>query len=180
MKGLIGSILVCLQALFAVSQTPSSLVNPVIKSQGGIFEVPFAVERPDPTLTYNIVIEVERESYKPDTINWALNNVARLLNLHSVGGIPAKNMQVVLAIHGGATYTAMSNEAYRAKYKVDNPNLKLYEELQAAGVKMFICSQSLINRRVDRSRLVPEVVPSTSMLTVLTTYQLKGFAVLKF
>lgn len=167
-------------ATFAIGGLAAQIVNPVIKSQGGIYEVPYAVERPDPNLVYNIVIDVERQSDKPDTINWALNNVARLLNLHSVGGVPMKNMNVVLAIHGGATFSTMSNEAYRAKYKVDNPNLKLFEELNAAGVKMFVCGQSLINRHVDRNRLVPEVKISVSMLTTLTTYELQGYAHLKF
>lgn len=155
-------------------------VNPVIKSQGGVFEIPNAAERPDPALVYNIVIEVERESTKPDTINWALNNVARLLNLHAVGGVPSRNMNVVIAIHGGATYTTMSNEAYREKYKVDNPNLELYRELEKAGVKMVVCGQSLVARKVDRTRLVSEVKVAVSMLTTLTTYQMKGYAVLKF
>lgn len=165
--------------LVGYSQAPQR-VNPVIKSQGGIFEIPFAVERPDPSMVYNIVVEVERESEKPDTINWALNNVARLLNLLSVGGVPASNVHLVVAIHGGAAYTSMNNEQYRAKYKVDNPNLKLYQELQAAGVNLFICGQSIINRKIDRNRLVPEVKPALSMLTTVTTYQLKGYAYLKF
>lgn len=173
------SVFFSLVMIVAQGQVPSR-VNPIIKSEGGIFEVPFAIEKPDPTLIYNIVIEVERESEKPDTINWALNNVARLLNLHSVGGVPSANMNVVLAIHGGATYTTMNNEQYRAKYKVDNPNLKLYQELQAAGVKMFVCGQSIINRKVDRSRIVPEVKPAVSMLTTLTTFQLRGYAYLRF
>lgn len=161
------------------AQTPQR-VNPVIKSEGGIFEIPFAVEKPDPGMVYNIIIEVERASEKPDTLNWALNNVARLLNLHSVGGVPPANMNVVVAIHGGAAYTTMNNEQYRAKYKMDNPNLKLYQELQAAGVKMFICGQSILARGIDRSRLVPEVKPAVSMLTTVTTYQLKGYAYLRF
>ena len=179
MKSLCILLMSSLVAFVSFGQAPSR-VNPVIKSQGGIFEVPYAVEKPDPTLTYSIVIEVERESDKPDTINWALNNVARLLNLHSVGGVAAKNMNVVLAIHGGATYTTMNNEAYRSKYKMDNPNLKLYEELQAAGVRIFVCGQSLINRKVDRTRLVPEVKVALSMLTTVTTYQTRGYAYLKF
>jgi len=170
-------LFVIAQVTFA--QSPKK-VNPVIKSQGGVFEVPFAVEKPDPSLTYNLVIEIERPSDKPDTINWALNNVARLLNLHAVGGVPPSRMNVVLAIHGGAAYTTMNNEQYRAKYKVDNPNLELYRELQAAGVKMFICGQSILVRNIDRDRLVPEVKPAVSMLTTLTTYQLRGYAYLKF
>jgi intracellular sulfur oxidation DsrE/DsrF family protein len=167
----------CLVASFGYSQ---SRVNPVIKSYGGVFEIPYAAEKPDPSMVYNIVIEVERESEKPDTINWALNNVARLLNLQAVGGVPAKNVNVVIAIHGGATYTTMNNEAYREKYKMDNPNLVLYKELERAGVKIVVCGQSLVARKVDRTRLVPEVKVAVSMLTTLTTYQMKGYAVLKF
>lgn len=170
--------MVCISVL-ASGQTPPR-VNPVIKSQGGIFEIPYASEKPDPSILYNIVIEVERESAKPDTINWALNNVARLLNLHAVAGVPARNMNVVIAIHGGATYSTMNNAAYREKYKMDNPNLELYKELEQAGVKMVVCGQSLIVRQVDRNRLVPEVKIAVSMLTTLTTYQMKGYAVLKF
>jgi intracellular sulfur oxidation DsrE/DsrF family protein len=166
-------------SLTMMAQAPQR-VNPVIKSFGGIFEVPDAVEKPDPSLTYNIIVEVERESDKPDTLNWALNNVARLINLHVSGGVPVEKLNVVVAVHGGAAYTTMSNEAYRQKYKVDNPNLKLYRELEQAGVKIFVCGQSLINRRIDRKRLVPEVKIATSMLTTITTYQLKEYAYLKF
>lgn len=178
MKKLILSFSIVVCSLVALAQ--SQRVNPIIKSQGGIFEIPFAVERPDPAMVYNIIVEVERESEKPDTINWALNNVARLLNLLSVGGVPSANVNVVLAIHGGATYTTMNNEQYRTKYRVDNPNLKLYQELQAAGVRMFVCGQSIVNRKVDRMKMVPEVKPALSMLTTVTTYQLKGYAYLKF
>lgn len=178
MKILLSTVFVLsLSSLYA--QTPGR-VNPVIKNFGGIFEIPYAAEKPDPTMTYNVVIEVERASEKPDTINWALNNVARMINLHAVGGVSPKNINVVLAIHGGATYTVMNNEAYKAKYKVDNPNLKLYKELADAGVKIFVCGQSMIAREVDRTRMVPEVKISVSMLTILTTYQLKGYALLKF
>lgn len=64
MKSITLSIAVCMNVLFAMGQAPSR-VNPVIKSQGGIFEIPYAVEKPDPSLMYNIVIEVEREGDSP-------------------------------------------------------------------------------------------------------------------
>jgi intracellular sulfur oxidation DsrE/DsrF family protein len=176
MKTLLSLLLIGL-SLSAFSQ---SRVNPIIKNYGGIFEIPYAEEKPDPSLEYKIVIEIERSSEAPDSLNWALHNVSRLLNLHSIGGVPKENLTVVLAIHGGAAYTVMSNREYKNKYGVDNPNLKLYKELKEAGVKMFVCGQSLIARSIDRNNMVPEVKIATSMLTTLTTYQLKGFAVLKF
>jgi intracellular sulfur oxidation DsrE/DsrF family protein len=56
----------------------------------------------------------------------------------------------------------------------------LYQELQQAGIKMFVCGQSLIARKVDQLKMVPEVKIATSALTTLTTYQLKGYALLRF
>ncbi len=157
-----------------------SRINPIIKSYGGIFDIPYAEEKPDTNMVYNIVIEVERESDRPDSINWALNNVARLMNIHVMAGVKPENLHVIIAIHGGATYTIMNDEAYKAKYKVKNPNLKLIDELDRAGVKMVVCGQSLVNRKVDRMKMAPSIKVASSMLTTLTTYQLKGYAALKF
>lgn len=173
-------LLVGIFLMATFSGVAQTRVFPIVKNFGGIFEVPDAVEKPDPELKYNIVIEVERESDRPDTLNWALNNVARLMNLHVMAGVKPENLNVIIAIHGPATYTVMENRAYRAKYKVDNPNLSIYEELEKAGVKMVVCGQSLVNRKVDRTRMVPQVKIASSMLTTLTTYQLKGYAMLKF
>jgi len=164
----------------SVSVFSQSRINPVIKSYGGIFDIPYAAEKPDPSLDYNIVIEIATPSDKPDSTNWALYNVARLINLHVMGGVPKEKLHVVLAIHGGAAFSVMNNQAYKAKYGVDNPTLKLFKELDQAGVKMFVCGQSLIARNIDRFKMVPEVKVATSMLTTMTTYQLKGYAALKF
>jgi intracellular sulfur oxidation DsrE/DsrF family protein len=176
MKILFSLALLCV----SISSFSQKRVNPVIKNYGGIFEIPYADEKPDPKLEYNIIIEVEKANATPDSVNWALYNVSRLLNLHVMGGVPKSKLHVVLAIHGGAAFTVMNNEAYKEKYGVDNPNLGLYQELQQAGVKMFVCGQSMIARKIDRFKMVPEVKIATSMLTTLTTYQLKKYALLKF
>lgn len=164
----------------SVSAFSQSRINPVIKSYGGIFDIPYAEEKPDPTLDYKIIIEIATASDKPDSTNWALYNVARLINLHVMGGVPKEKLHVVLAIHGGAAFSVMNNEAYKAKYGVDNPTLKLFKELDQAGVKMFVCGQSILARNIDRFKMVPEVKVASSMLTTMTTYQLKGYAALKF
>ena len=164
----------------SVSAFAQSRMHPVVKSYGGIFDIPYAEEKPDPTLDYKIIIEIATASDKPDSTNWALYNVARLINLHVMGGVPKEKLHVVLAIHGGAAFSVMNNEAYKAKYGVDNPTLKLFKELDQAGVKMFVCGQSILARNIDRFKMVPEVKVASSMLTTMTTYQLKGYAALKF
>ncbi|HLZ16899.1 MAG TPA: DsrE family protein [Cyclobacteriaceae bacterium] len=176
MKSLCG----CLLILISFASFSQSRIYPLIKNYGGVFDIPYAEEKPDPSLDYNIVIEVEHAIDSPDSLNWALNNVARLLNVHAIGGVRPERLHVVLAIHGGAAYSVLNNEAYQAKYKVSNPNLRLFEELEKAGVKMFVCGQSLIARKIDRMKMVTQVKIASSMLTTLTTYQLRGYAVLKF
>uniref|UniRef100_UPI004048E4DF DsrE family protein n=2 Tax=Roseivirga sp. TaxID=1964215 RepID=UPI004048E4DF len=156
------------------------MINPIIKSHGGIMDAPHAVERPDPNMEYKVVIDIATGDNDPKSVMYSLENVARLLNLHAMGGMPADKMKVVLAIHGGAIWSTLDNESYNAKYGVDNPHLSLFKELAAAGVRMFACSQSLMGREIDHTKLASEVSVATSMLTTMTTYQLKGYAALKF
>jgi len=157
-----------------------TMVNPIIKDYGGIYDLPFAEEKIDPTLEYKIAVEVVRASEKPEDVNWALNNVARMLNLHAMAGVPKEKLNVVLAVHGGAAFTVMNNEEYKKKYKTDNPNLELYKALQEAGVKIFVCGQSLIARDINKDKMVDGIKIASSMLTTMTTYQLKGYAMLVF
>ncbi|MCB0493102.1 MAG: DsrE family protein [Cyclobacteriaceae bacterium] len=156
------------------------MVNPIIKGYGGIYDLPDAEEKVDPSLDYNIIVEVVRASEKPEDVNWALNNVARLMNLHAMSGVPKDKLHVVLAIHGPAAFTVRNNEEYKKEYGVDNPNLGIYKELQDAGVKIVVCGQSLIARKIDSDKMVPGIKVASSMLTTMTTYQLKGYAMLIF
>ncbi|MFZ5972993.1 MAG: DsrE family protein [Bacteroidota bacterium] len=170
-------IFILFSAVTALAQSPQ---NPVIKSAGTIHDIPYATVKPDPSLDYNIVIDVATGPDKPDQPNPSLDNVARLINLHVVGGLPAEQLHVVLAIHNTSAFAVMNNEAYQRKFKTNNPNLKLLQELHQAGVRLTVCGQSLVKRDIDPQQLVPGVEVATSMLTTVTTYQLKGYAVLKF
>jgi intracellular sulfur oxidation DsrE/DsrF family protein len=155
-------------------------INPLIKGFGGILDAPHAVEKPDPNIEYKVVIDIATGESDPKAVMYSLENVARLLNLHAMGGVPANKMKVVLAIHGGAIWSTLDNDTYKAKYGIDNPHLPLFKELAEAGVSMFACSQSLMGRDIDHTKLVEEVKVATSMLSTMTTYQLRGYAALKF
>ena len=155
-------------------------INPIIKDYGGIFDIPYAEDRVDPSLTYNIVVEIAKGSEKPEEVNWALNNVARLLNLHAMSGVKKENLHVVMVIHAGAAYTVLDNKEHKKKYGMENPNIELYKQLGEAGVNILVCGQSLIARDIDKDKMVPQVRITSSMLTAMTTYQLKGYAQLVF
>jgi intracellular sulfur oxidation DsrE/DsrF family protein len=89
-------------------------------------------------------------------------------------------MKVVAVVHNLATQSILSNEAYKSKFGVDNPNSQLLDELAEAGVQVFVCGQSLKGRGYMDMTLHPTVTVSISALTILTTYQMYGYAALKF
>ena len=174
-------LLLLITAIFFAEFTFSqSRVNPIIKSDGGIWEMPNAVEKPDPNLQYKIVIDLYTGAENPSRISPALNNVARMINLHAVGGVPAKNITVVGVSHASNTKSILTNEAYKKRYGVDNPNIELIQELTEKGVKLFVCGQSLKARGYNQNEVNPNIGLSVSALTVMTTYQLTGYAALKF
>ena len=147
---------------------------------GAIYDVPEATVRPDPLLEYRIVVDVFTGAELPEDVGAGLHNVSRMLNLFSVGGVPAEHLSVVLALHGGATYGVLTNERYRERFETDNPNLPVIRALKEAGVKVTVCGQSLIGRDIDPADVAPEVDIATSMLTTVATYQIMGYAVFRF
>ena len=154
--------------------------NPLIKEFGTVFTVPFATENPNPSLKYKILVDLTTGSEKPDILNEGLETVARIVNLHILGGVPEKSLQVAVVVHGAAAFTLMNNETYKQKFAVDNPNLPLLTALNKAGIKIFICGQTIFKRNIDYHFLAPEAIVSLSAITTITNYTLKGFMVMKY
>lgn len=153
--------------------------NPVIKNFGGIYAIEEATVVPEAQQRYDIVIDVYSGD-DPAQLNAALNNVARMINLHAIGGVDPDSIQVVLAIHGRATKTVLNDDAYEARYDVENPNSDLIHALKESGVKLTVCGQSLIGRKIDIDEVNDNIEIATSMLTTVTTYRLKGYTLLRF
>ena len=153
--------------------------HPVIKEFGGIYPIDQATVIPDAKQKYDIVIDLFSGD-DPAQLNTALNNVARMINLHAIAGVHPDSINVVLAIHGKATKTVLNDDGYESRYKTNNPNQSLILALKEAGVKLTVCGQSLIGRQIDVDEVNENVEIATSMLTTVTTYRLKGYTLLKF
>jgi intracellular sulfur oxidation DsrE/DsrF family protein len=178
MKKIVFTALVFLVAFSVRAQQPK--VNPVIKSYGSVYEVPNAQEKPDSKMDYKILVDITDAADKPDSLNAFLEAAATLYNLHAVGGVPAKNIHMVVVFHKMATYSIFNNEKFQQKFKTDNPNLPLITALSEAGVKFFVCGQTMIKGKITEANIAPEVKVATSALTTLTTYMLKGYAMINF
>src|SRR6185369_11962503 len=115
--------------LFAQGQTKTF---PVIKDYGGVYDVPYATDRPDPKLDYKIIVEVEGTIENPDSIYRPFENISRMYNLHVYGGVPRKHLHLDVVIFYKAIFVILNNDAYKKRFGVDNPNLKILEEMKQA------------------------------------------------
>src|SRR5215207_7152496 len=118
-------LLICFVITSTTIQAQTELKTPVkkfqtqtevrlpVKDYGKVYNVPFAKDRPDSTMQYKIVFEASQPIDSFGKIYEPLEHVARMYNLHVYGGVPAKNLDVVLVIAGFGIPAAMNNEAYR-------------------------------------------------------------------
>ena len=155
-------------------------MNPVIKSYGPVYQIPGAAHKPDPKINYKIIVELTENAAKPDSLNEYLEAIATLINLHAVEGVPKENIHVVVVLRKMATYAVFGNEMYKEKFKVDNPNLQLLKELRDAGTEFYVCGQTMLKRNISENKLVAEAKIASAGLTAITTYQLKGYTMIKF
>jgi len=155
-------------------------VSPIVDGFGTVFLIPNASVTPDLSLQYKIIADIPTAAARPDTINTGLEAAITLLNLHGAGGVPASQIKLVLAVHKDAGVALLNNEAYQERFKIDNPNKSMIEALQKAGVTITICGQTMQKRKFAPEALLPGIQIATSAMTTLTTYQLKGYALMKF
>lgn len=153
---------------------------PVIKGHGAVHDVPFATEKPDTSMKYKIIVDIGEKNEKPEEEYYPLEHVSRMYNLHVLGGVKQKNLDVAVAIWGESVTVTLNNEAYRAKYGVDNPNIKVLGEMKKAGIKIFGCGQSIMRLGIDPKSVNPDVTIALSRFTAVSTYQMKGYAFFKY
>ena len=177
--------LMALVPLFVNGQNMDSLMAlgqyPVIEGHkyAGVIPINGIDEVPDPELKYKIVINATGHSKDSTRVNWVLYNIGRYYNLHVAAGIPKENVEIVVAVHAWAGDSFLKNEAYQKEFETDNPNLELITELYDQGVKFLICGQSLVLAGQSKDMLVPEARLTLTAQTTLTSYQMKGYALLE-
>ncbi len=146
-------------------------------SGSGVVPVADANEIPDPNIDYKILFELTGNN--PDSIikdvNFGLAEIARVINLHIASGIPAKRIIPVIVAHAGVLHALKNNEAFQKKYKIDNPNIKIIDDLKKFGAKFIVCGQAMAYLDVKKEELLPDMKISLTAQTVLTQYQLKGY-----
>jgi intracellular sulfur oxidation DsrE/DsrF family protein len=158
----------------------SKAAYPLIKSNKwtGVLPVENITEVPDPKMVYKMLMEdvfPVKDSIAAKEANGGLAEIGRIINLHVASGIPKNKLDVVVVVHGPALYALYTNEQYRKKWGIDNPNIPLINELMHNGVRFIACGQAMQFFDVRREEMVPNIKISLTAQTVLSAYQLKGY-----
>ncbi|MEO6488997.1 MAG: DsrE family protein [Ferruginibacter sp.] len=157
----------------------ASLTYPVLNAgiMSGVVPVADIMEAPDLKKPYKLLFELVYNN--PDSaskdINFGLSGMVRIINLHAASGIPLKNISTVIVVHADALNAFTNNEYYKEKYKIDNPNIKLINDLQKLGCKMVACGQALAFFNIKREALLPGINVALTAQTMLSSYQMAGY-----
>ncbi len=153
----------------------AKFVFPVIEGYGGVVSLPAAVEQP--AKGTKVVIDataVAKDAGKPAP---GLERAATLLNLAGAAGLKAADVEVVVVLHGQATFAALTDDAAKAAGH-PNPNGVLIERLAKAGVRVLVCGQSLERNGLDPKAVRPGVTVAASAISAVVNLQQKGFAMI--
>lgn len=113
------------------------------------------------------------------SLNTGLVSVARYLNMHARNGVAVKDMNIAVVAHGPALKTLLSDDAYRTRYGIKNPNSELLRKLDDAGVSFYVCGQSMAFGGFDKKELIAPANVALSAMTMLTVLQSDGYALLR-
>jgi len=153
-------------------------LGPAIEGYGPTFPINDRDVPLEEGARYKAVFDVGAYSNDLASLNYRLVSVARYLNMHARNGVAVEKMDLAVVVHGTAVKNLMTNDAYQARYGSDNPNLDLLEKLQAAGVHIYVCGQSMAFGGVEKSELANLAKVGLSAMTIMTVLQNDGYALL--
>jgi intracellular sulfur oxidation DsrE/DsrF family protein len=137
-------------------------------------DVPGAHELPDPNTEYKVLFMVGAGP-KPTEVNPTLVAVARYLNTLAKAGVPAEKRKIAVMIRGGIDMI-LQNEAYKARHEgQDNPNIKILQDLEKAGVDLRVCGQGVLGLKIDPKTILPGIQVDLWAMTTAINLGLKGY-----
>ena len=173
------AIAACSSAVQAADTPADFWTTPTVQGYGKIHYLPDAAYRPQADQNYRIVFSITSPSKSPESVNVALDHVARTVNLYTAAGVPLDHLKFVAVVSGPATPLVLNDAQYRAAYGVANPNLHLVAELRKAGVAVAVCGQAVAEHEFQYDWVDKAITLSLSALTTVTTLEHQGYSLMQ-
>ena len=180
MKSFLPPLFSCLLFSSILFAQTDRIEGKIISDYGETLKVADIDIKTDVSAEFKVIFDVAQSSDDKSVINKYIVTAARFLNMHADAGMDPSQLKVAMTIHGGAWQDVLSNEAYREKYGVDNPNVELINQLTEAGADIIICGQTAGFRGITKQNANPNVKFALSAMTALLQYQENGYTFFKF
>ena len=161
-----------------VSSTPR--MGPVIPDYGPVLPPPPGFYNLNPDTEYKVSIDMGATADFPGDPNVKLVSVARFLNMYAQNGVPRDNISFAVVVHGMAANDLLTDSAYQARFNDPNPNTALLDQLFAAGVKVYLCSQTAAFRNMAWNEFRPDVTIALSAMGAHVRLQHEGYSLIPF
>ena len=158
----------------------SPVMGPIIKNDGPVIAPPPGSYNLDPDTHYKVSIDIGATAEFPGDKNRKLVSVARFLNMHAQNGIPPENIDFAVIVHGQAANDLLNDEAHSKRFNGPNPNAELLTALKAAGVNIYLCSQTAAFRGMAPEEFHPSVTMALSAMTAHVRLQHEGYTLIPF
>ncbi|HEV8693644.1 MAG TPA: hypothetical protein VGQ93_05565, partial [Lysobacter sp.] len=111
------------------------------------------------------IFDSTQDAQEPNHSLPALNALGSELNALVASGVPAKNARFVVVFHGSAIKGILKNEAYRAKFGVDNPNLAVLSKLKARALSSLCVARTWRSTALTPTALLRMLLLQATLLS---------------
>ena len=167
--------------LFGIIANPTvaeSVTGPVIQDYGPVYYVPEDPLDLSPDSHLKAVFDISAVPDEQASLNHRLETVARYLNMHARAGVESRQLSTAVVLHGRATRSLLSQDAFEKRYGAPNPDAGLVRQLAQAGVRFVVCGQSAAALGFRPDEFAPDVEIALSAMTALVMFQSDGFALI--
>ncbi len=178
MKSVVFAFVVVAVALVSVPLGLAQSSDLAVPGYSVAADVPGAHELPDPDMDYKFVWGIGQgvEDMTAE-VNPALPTVARYVNTLAKWGVGKANRHIIVMFHQRSDDfdIVLSNEAFKAKYGKDNPNIELISALKQAGVEFRACGQAVAAREIDHKDVNPDIQIDLWAGITFMNLQMRGY-----
>lgn len=167
-------------AAAALAATTAQAQPRAVPDYGAFAPVPEGKDRPVPARDYKVIFEVSDAGHDAARPLEGLQRVARMVNLLAANAVAADHRRIIAIVDGPATEAILTDKAFGARHPgATNPNVRLIDELMAAGVSVRVCGQAMAGHKITPAEVIPGVEVDLSALTTLANSQLDGYALIE-
>ena len=171
---------ICSLSIIDIALAAGPQMGPIIKNYGPVMTPPEGAFNLAVDTHYKVSMDMGTTPEFPGDLNRHLVSAARFLNMSAQTGIPPEHVEFALIVHGKAVKDILTDAAHQARYNEANPNSQLLAELNAAGVNIYLCSQTSAFRGFAPEEFNPVVTMAVSAMTAHVYLQQSGYTLIPF